>query len=178
MSRNIAPVRSIVAIAIGLLGSVVASPAAETCHGYGTQYGDFRICVSSVLASRDGRHGPQHLSGGSGEGAWCEGVPGHGAGETITEHLKPAMAVSTMVIVNGYNKSPTTFRENGRVKRARLETSGGHLREITLNDSGDAQHIQFPSSRVSWIRLTILDVYPGAKYQDTCMSMFSAAVDG
>jgi hypothetical protein len=136
MIKHAASVRSIVVMAVGLLGSVGALPAAETCHSYGTQYGDFRICVSSVLASRDGRHGPQHLSGGSNEGAWCEGVPGHGSGETITEHLKPAMAVSSVVIVNGYNKSPATFQENGRVKRARLETSGRHVREITLRDSG------------------------------------------
>jgi hypothetical protein len=49
MIKHAASVRSIVVMAVGLLGSVGALPAAETCHRYGTQYGDFRICVSSVL---------------------------------------------------------------------------------------------------------------------------------
>ncbi len=168
---------AIAAVTIGLLWPPSAAFAEETCHRYGTQYGDFRICVSSVLASRDGRHGPQHLNGSSDGGAWCEGVPGHGSGQTITDHLSPAMVIGSVVIVNGYGKSQSTFQENGRVRRARLETSGGYVREITLKDSKDAQHIKFSPSRVNWVKLTILDAYPGSKYQDTCMTMFSVDVE-
>jgi hypothetical protein len=32
------------------------------------------------------------------------------------------------------------------------------------------QEIKIPASQVSWVRLTILDVYPGGRHGDTCIS--------
>ena len=59
--------------------------------------------------------------------------------------------------------------QHGRVKRARLETSAGYKSEITLKDERRPQEVKLKPARVEWIRLTILEVYPGAgKDQDTC----------
>ena len=72
---------TMMALAIGV-ASPSASSAQEVCHSYGTEFGDFRKCVSSVLPPQGGKnYGPEHLSASAG-GAWCEGVPGHGAFST------------------------------------------------------------------------------------------------
>jgi hypothetical protein len=168
---------AVMVLAIGFAGPPAASAAQETCHKYGTKFGDYRKCVSSVLPPQgDKTYGPEHLSGSAGA-AWCEGVPGQGVGQTITFHQKPAHVIATIVFVNGYAANEKTFRENGRVKRMRIETSGGYKREINLKDTRDVQTIKLSPSRVAWLRSTILDVYPGDKHQDTCISTLSAAVD-
>jgi hypothetical protein len=169
---------AIMIVAAGLAGLATPSAAQQqTCHGYGTQYGDFRLCVSSVLASQgSNRYGPEHLNGTT-DGAWCEGAPGPGVGQTVTFHQKPDNVVGSVMITNGYVKTEKAWGDNGRVKRARIETSGGYRKEVTLKDEPLAQEIKFSPSRVSWIRLTILDVYPGARHQDTCITMFSPAIE-
>jgi len=149
-----------------------AAHAAETCHSHGAQYATTRTCVSSVLASQGGNsYGPDQVTG-LGDGAWCEGVAGPGIGQTIIVHQKPAQVIGAMMIVNGYAKTPQTFRANGRVKRAKIETSGGVVRTVTLKDTADMEEIKVPPSRVTWIRLTILEVYPGERHADTCISKF------
>lgn len=166
--------------AFGLVVAPTASAAQEVCHGYGTQYGDFRICASSVLPPQGkNTYGPEHLNGTTDGGAWCEGVPGAGAGQSITFRQKPANMVGTVMVTNGYARDEKSFRNNGRIKRARIETSAGYKNEITLEDNRRPQTVALKPARVEWIRLTIIDVYPGAgKGQDTCLSLFSPALDG
>jgi hypothetical protein len=162
-------------LASALLALIIfpnAARAAEICHSHGAQYADTRTCVSSVLAAQ-GRssYGPDQVTG-LGEGAWCEGVSGPGIGQTITVHQKPEQVIGAMMIVNGYARTPQTFRANGRVKRAKIETSGGVVRTVTLKDTSEMEEIKVPPSRVAWIRLTILEVYPGDRHADTCISKF------
>jgi hypothetical protein len=33
------------------------------------------------------------------------------------------------------------------------------------------QEIKFPPGKPAWLKLTILEVYPGARHEDTCLSM-------
>ncbi len=54
----------------------------------------------------------------------------------------------------------------------RIETSGGVVRTVTLKDTSEMEEIKVPPSRVAWIRLTILEVYPGDRHADTCISKF------
>src|SRR6185312_8462296 len=74
-------------IALAVVGAALAGTparAAETCHAFGGRFAKERICVSSVLASQAGStYGPDHLMG-TGDGAWCEGVPGPGIGQSVT----------------------------------------------------------------------------------------------
>jgi hypothetical protein len=163
----------------GLAGVTTPSLAQDICHNYGTQFGDFRICASSVLAPQGSNHyGPEHLNGTTDGGAWCEGTSGPGAGQSVTFHQNPANVVGKVMVTNGYARTEQTFRDNGRVKRARIETSGGAKKEIVLKDQRAPQTISFSPSRVGWIRLTILDVYPGSRHQDTCISLFSPDIEG
>jgi hypothetical protein len=146
--------------------------AAEICHDQSGQYAETRTCVSSALAPQGGNtYGPDRITG-RGDGAWCEGVAGAGVGQFITLSHKPEQVIRTIVFVNGYAKTPQAFRANGRVKRARIETSGGTILTVTLKDSSTTEEIRLPVSKVSWVRLTILEVYPGSRHSDTCISSF------
>ena len=55
------------------------------------------------------------------------------------------------------------YRANGRVKQAEIQTSGGYRKVIALKDIMEIQSIAISPSKVSWVRLTILDVYPGTR---------------
>jgi hypothetical protein len=146
--------------------------AAETCHSQSGQYADTRTCVTSVLTPQ-GRnsYGPKALSGGE-SGAWCEGVAGPGIGQAITLHQKPENVIGSMSFGNGYAKTPEVYRANGRVKQAEITTSGGYRRVVTLKDTAEPQTIKISPSKVSWVRLTILEAYPGARSSDTCVTTF------
>lgn len=165
-------------LAVAVAGLSLALPsvvpaAAEICHDYkGGQYAETRTCVTSVLPPQAGNaYGPDRMSAESDDsGAWCEGAPGPGVGEIVTLHQRPAQVVGSVIIVNGYAKTPQTFSANGRVKRVRIQTSGGYERTSTLTDTRDAAEIKFPASKLSWIRLTILETYPGDRHDDTCIS--------
>ena len=155
-----------------LTWTVAPAGADEICHTQGGQYAQTRTCVTSALAPQGGNsYGPDQITG-LGEGAWCEGVPGPGIGQTVTVHQTPATKIGTIMFVNGYAKTAQTFRANGRVKRARIETSGGTVRTVTLKDTAEMEAIKIPPARVSWIKLTILEVYPGERHADTCISKF------
>ncbi len=144
--------------------------AATICHAQGGQYADTRTCVTSVLPSQgQNSYGPDQITG-LGEGAWCEGVAGSGVGEAVTLYQDPPFVIGSLSFVNGYAKNAQTFRANGRVKRARIDTSGGYSREVTLKDTAEFESIKLPPSRITWIKLTILDVYPGSRHADTCIS--------
>lgn len=158
--------------ALLFIAGASAPAAAELCHSSGAQYADTRTCVTSALPRQGANtYGPEHL-GDAGEGAWCEGVSGPGIGQSITVHQNPAQVIGSMVVTNGYAKTPQAFRANGRVKRARIETSGGYNKVVTLKDSPEMADIKLSPSKVSWVRLTILDIYPGEKHADTCISKF------
>jgi hypothetical protein len=162
--------------AIACLAAVAtanAAAAAEVCSELSGQYANTRTCVSSVLPSQGGNsYGPDRVSGSDETGAWCEGVPGPGVGQTITVFQKPPEKVGTMMVVNGYAKSADTFQANGRVKRARIETNLSYSRVVTLKDKKEMQEIKFPPGKPAWLKLTILEVYPGARHDDTCLCRF------
>lgn len=109
-------------------------------------------------------------------------------------------------INNGFCKNETTFNNNNRVKKAKItiyevpliayedyrgtqavdEPSIMHETEIMLKDTINEQSFSFNCSPKAsflegklylYVQLTILDVYPGEKYHDTCISEMSASAD-
>lgn len=171
--------RSMIA-ALGL-ALIPAAASAETCHtDPGGQYGKITICVSSVLAPQGGNtYGPEHLIGrAENEGlAWCEGVAGPGVGQTITEKLDGGFAAQNLSITNGYAKSDATFRANGRIKRAVIETNRGTKTTVTLKDTREPQKVRLPKGKIAWVKLTIAEVYPGDAHAGTCVSEFGITLD-
>lgn len=166
--------RAFIFIAVLTLLFPIGSRAeAQLCHSVEHQFGRTRICPSSVLAPQGTRsYGPDHLMSGD-EGAWCEGVFGPGIGQSVTIHMNPRPRFRTIAIINGYARTADTFRRNGRVKRAHIETEGGYKTTITLRDSREPQRFRIPTSQALWVKFTIAEVYPGTSGTDTCITWLS-----
>ena len=112
----------------------------------------------------------------------------------------------TLKINNGFCKSEATFKNNNRVKKAEItiyevplaayedsrgtqaldEPSVMYETEIELKDSMEEQDFSFEvspkgtfehGSLYLYCQLTILEVYPGEKYHDTCISEMHATAE-
>jgi hypothetical protein len=118
-----------------------------------------------------------NLSNGNLGLAWCEGAKGHGIGETVT--LTMSGSIEKIAVVNGYARSASDFDNNGRVKDITIRifapenTTSSPSAEIkrTLTDSRSLQLVSLgkPYAARS-ISISINSVYPGQKYDDTCIT--------
>lgn len=162
-------------------GTAVQAPSsALKCHTQtiaskaGKQTGHW--CVQSVLPeSKDFSYGPENL--GSASGAWCEGEAGQGIGVGLEVSFDPSTptgrpyAFDHLVISNGYDRSTRTFMQNSRIKQIEIRTDDGDSWVRTLRDETGPQKVNLGKIiRPHGILITILDIYPGQKYQDTCLS--------
>jgi len=124
--------------------------------------------------------------------AWVEGAKGPGIGESITFEPKGAY-VTEIGILNGYVADESLYYANGRIKKMRVELEFGERAEpnekrkrydISLPDREykTLKH-RYPFSSGDWIvqrsqgngfidkvKLTILEVYPGRRCEDTAIS--------
>jgi hypothetical protein len=55
---------------------------------------------------------------GTGDGAWYEGVPGSGIGQSVTIRHDPPQVMRTINLTAGHATSDETHRDNGRIKKA------------------------------------------------------------
>lgn len=170
---------------IALLTAVLATPAyaAEPeCNVIGgTQaFNRETLCVSSYLAPQSGnRYDARSISDDDIRTAWCEGVSGHGEGEIIAFEWDNAAPLQSLWISNGYAKSDASFTRNGRVKdltiavwRRGAAESDYTVFQHRLDDHGVEQVIDMPYPNVQLDRVLIRidSVYPGSKWQDTCIN--------
>jgi hypothetical protein len=152
------------------------------------------IKAGSELKSADQRYAPWNVYDNNSATAWVEGVSGPGIGQTLSFDLNPwyhdtssGYLVEQIGIINGYAKNQELFQANNRVKRLRIASvalfdyygvsaNGSAATDRTtldflLADTMEMQYIKFPKPLfMSELTLTILEVYPGAKYDDTCIS--------
>lgn len=109
---------------------------------------------------------------------WAEGKSGDGIGETIELDVKFGAAHNnnyfSFFILNGYVDPlrPYLFKQNNRIKKARIETDSGYNQIIDFNDWVEFKEIKFGEAPVRHIKITILEVYKGTKYSDTCVTAF------
>jgi hypothetical protein len=151
------------------------------------------LTVSSALKSEGfARYGKDSMLDGDLRTAWVEGAPGLGIGETITFEPKNAY-ITEMAVLNGYVADESRYYENARIKKLRVEIDykpSGEAHEkhvqkdIILPDrSYKSLKPRYPFSSVDWIleqpqgdafiekvKLTILEVYPGRKFEDTAIT--------
>ncbi|HAA10274.1 MAG TPA: hypothetical protein DCE41_00725 [Cytophagales bacterium] len=151
--------------------------------------------IRSVTASStlQGNYAVENLTDGDYATAWVEGVPGQGLGQSIEIELNDVM-VGYIGLLNGYTKSATTYNTNARVKRLRVDYESVDYadpsktrqssEELTLEDRPFQRISDFNlfdsldelsqfgdgSPKFRKITLTILEVYPGSQYEDTCIT--------
>jgi hypothetical protein len=125
--------------------------------------------------------------------AWCEGAKGPGKGEWIEIRFDTQKPLQALLLSAGYDKSWTTFVENGRVRSMALLLSDGarfrlefgpHFQDLPRGGEGfeplDSPTAQKNSPQlfvlpgeprgISWFRLVLGDLQPGQKHPDTCIS--------
>jgi hypothetical protein len=76
-----------------------------------------------------------------------------------------------MKIIAGYAKSDKIFNANNRIKEIKISFSSHYSQIATLADNQQYQRIEFNMGPpTTMVKLTILDVYKGSKYNDACIS--------
>lgn len=135
-------------------------------------------CTSSMLKTDENNFGPENFLNDS---VWCEGVDGYGIGETIeisyekypSDSRNPAF--SAIFLANGDDSSAANYISYSRVKTILVETDLGDRWTLDVKDERGYQSISFGQEIApKWFRITILDVYPGQYYEDTCISYVGA----
>jgi hypothetical protein len=114
------------------------------------------------------------------ETAWVAGRNG-GIGESVLLSLKKPQHVDQVGIIPGYAKSKQLYFANNRVRELEVTVNERHTVTATLPD----EYISFsPDSKKAYelidlgdyageaktIKLTVKQVYPGTKHNDTCIS--------
>jgi len=108
--------------------------------------------------------------------AWIEGANGSGIGEWIQLSANSLQNVTGISLLNGYVKDKDSYEKNSRPKRIKIEFSDGISFEKTLADEDwydeyGKQIITFDKEiSTAYVKITILDVYKGTHYDDTCIS--------
>lgn len=145
----------------------------ETFHGGYGGLPDARAS-SSLAPQGANRYEVKNLDDDSPFTAWVEGVDGDGIGEWIefthASHEPAWGCGDQLTVVNGYQKSPTSFKQNSRVKSMNLMVNGTPRGRVLLEDRMGEQIIPLPVQQGDRIRLTIAEVYPGSKYKDTALT--------
>ena len=104
---------------------------------------------------------------------WVEGADGWGIGETFTISTKNRSFYKYILLMNGYisASNPKLYDENGRIKKIMVEgVTSGKKKEFIVKDTPHPQtvDISFLPEQED-VKITILDVYKGTKYEDTAI---------
>lgn len=165
----------------GLLAATAPGLADVSVQAYGPgqYFNELRYWASSVLAPQAGNdYGPENLFDGSDRTAWCEGVPGTGAGQSVTLSFGGEAMPNWLVLKNGYAKNADVFYKNARPRTVEVRTSTGSSYRTQLADTTAWQELSLPNEWIDWVSITIIDVYPGSKWSDTCITELYANFEG
>jgi hypothetical protein len=101
---------------------------------------------------------------------WVEGINGNGISEYLLLKRIDAKAMFISIGFVSYDK-PYLYKQNSRPKKIMLTAESIFSVKIDLDDTPNFQTIIFPERlKGEILKLEILDVYPGTKYEDTCIN--------
>ncbi|MDR1266103.1 MAG: hypothetical protein LBK42_11235 [Propionibacteriaceae bacterium] len=161
--------------------TVTAEPSAPAGHAVVAD----RAAASSTHEGEDdevtGKHyeyGADNTLDGSRETAWFENAEDDGLGQWIDYSFDSTVTLRGLWIENGYWRSQTRLAENNRIKCLELAFGDGSVESFCLDDpvvtgfqssdGVDGQQLIFQSDhRCRSVRLTIVSVYSGSRWQDT-----------
>jgi LysM repeat protein len=130
---------------------------------------------SHLRTDRWGQYQPWMAVDGASETAWVEGVAGPGTGQWVMLSFPGTVEVHSVGLDVGYDNNADIFTKNNRIKRATLIFSNGDQVELGFGDKRGIQTIRLarapgPSIRTTSIKVVLKEVFPGWKYDDTCLS--------
>ena len=113
------------------------------------------------------------------EFAWVEGAEGLGHGEKISFNLDAAADIDEVQIWNGYQRSPSHYKANGRLRGFALGETGGKSYEYTLRDDPASQMIDLKVPlKGKAFEFTVNTSFKGRSYQDLAISEMLFYEDG
>lgn len=143
--------------------------------GNGSELIDFidqkTIKASSELKEGNYIYSASNISNLNISEPWVESVEGNG----ISEEIQFKGNCSYLYILNGYvsYEKPYLYEANSRLRKISISFPEEKNKEtiiFELNDTPNPQKINLGFRCNSLIKIKILDVYEGTKYQDTCLS--------
>ncbi|HUT99362.1 MAG TPA: hypothetical protein VM054_09845 [bacterium] len=121
--------------------------------------------------------GPGAAVDGRFETAWCEGVPGTGVGESLALTFDGEYPLTGVTVLPGYARDPELWGDNARPRRLSLEAADRTF-EFELKDEPALQRLELESTVwTDTLRVTILEVYPGERWDDTCIAEVTPRFD-
>jgi len=136
----------------------------------GNYFWDDVFEASSSLTEGSVHYGPDNLGTPRDRLPWVEGAAGHGIGEHIDISLQfPTSRFWVSIGFVSYER-PELYELNSRPKRVVVvDRDSGESTEFTLKDSPDLQFLElgFQARRM---RITIKEVYPGTRWDDTAIN--------
>ena len=150
-------------------------------HPGGASYWVHQLYHATATSTLDPKlYGPENVRDPSDnpQETWAEGVPGDGVGEGLDLTLDRPTRLHAIGIVNGFHKSRELYQANNRVAELSVSLNGEKDFAVTIPDEYLTRETYwFPlhgyDKPVKTVRLRINKVYPGTKYQDTCISRLS-----
>jgi hypothetical protein len=113
-----------------------------------------------------------HLFDSRPDFAWStNGKKTNGKGETLTVKFKTPVNIAGLMIWNGYQRSESHYRANGRVSK--LSISGnGVANTVAVSDEEGMQKLSLekPLLKTHSVVIKIDDIYRGSKYPDVLIS--------
>jgi hypothetical protein len=102
--------------------------------------------------------------------AWSEGAGGPGLGQWVRFEFGKTIRVNRIEIANGYQKDSQRFRGNPRVRTIQIDYSDGSQQLVNLYDIVGYQYITTTGGATTYVKLTIVSVYPGDAWEDASLS--------
>ena len=129
--------------------------------------------IRSVSASSSRKAYPvKYLNDNDPSTTWVAGTKPDGIGDWVLLTLEDETFVTSLDYTTGFDYAKDGqdyFFLNNRLKRITITLSGGE--PINYDFNGKDRKVQIPINAItSTIKITIKDVYPGSKWQDTCIS--------
>jgi hypothetical protein len=92
------------------------------------------------------------------------------------------IAITSLIVFNGYQKSRALWSANSRVHHLKLHVNGRPFAIIELLDSFNYQTVQLPriplTATRTVLRFEIQSVYKGSKYMDVALSELEIEGEG
>lgn len=105
---------------------------------------------------------------------WVEGIDGQGIGQKIyIEKVSNTTAeISSLILSNGFisYEKPYLYNYNSRLKKIKISNKKGSFEIIhEIEDTPNLQIISLPEKTADVV-IEILEVYPGERWEDTCVN--------
>ena len=145
---------------------------------YGAASASYRsaanVTVSSQLIENNrpsDAYQARHLVDGKDATCWAEGADGPGIGEWVQFGFDTPKTLKALKITAGYTKTQAVYQANNRVKKLMLVFSDGQSQTLNLADQYGPQRVLIDRDKPTrFVKLVIMEVYKGSRYNDTCIS--------